>query len=401
FQSYRFSLSWSRILPTGFANKISQDGIAYYHKLIDALLAKGIEPLITIYHWDHPQILEDLGGWTNELMVDWFGDYARVVFHEFGPKVKLFATLNEPDSVCISGYAEGAQAPGKVLNGIGDYLCMHNMLKAHAKAYHIYDKEFRSLQNGDVGIVINVGGFYPKTEEDRDAAEIAHQFKNGWQLSPIFSEQGDYPKLMKEILANKSEEGGFTKSRLPVFSQEWIDSIRGSADFLGMNYYTAHLVEFGTTGPDPSYYRDQGVTESFDPSWKPTASNWLYQVPQSLGDSLIRISRDYKNPLIYITENGMSDLGDTNDPDRIQFFHDYIKSMLLAINDHHVNVKRYYLWSILDNFEWERGYSERFGIVHVDFEDPNRKRTWKKSAYWWQQVTRHRKLLSNISVNVV
>ncbi|XP_012287125.1 myrosinase 1 [Orussus abietinus] len=398
-QSYRFSLSWSRILPTGFPNKISKDGVAYYHRLIDALLSNGIEPMITIYHWDHPQTLEDYGGWTNELMVDWFADYARVVFQEFGQKVKLFATLNEPDSVCISAYARGIHAPGKVLNGIGDYLCMHNMLKAHARAYHIYKKDFEPTQKGEVGIVINVKGFYSKDTENEGAEEVSYQFKNGWQMDPIFSEHGDYPRLMRELVADKSKAGGFPRSRLPEFSREWVDYIRGSSDFLGVNYYTANVVEYGTVGPDPSYFRDQGVNEYFHPSWKPTASDWLYQVPQSFGKTLRRIARDYKNIPLYITENGMSDVGEMNDDHRIQYYHDYIKSMLLAMKEEGVNVKRYYLWSLLDNFEWHNGYSERFGIVHVDFEDPNRTRTLKKSAYWWQQVVKQRKLLSNVSVN--
>ncbi|XP_012287111.1 myrosinase 1 [Orussus abietinus] len=400
FQSYRFSISWSRILPSGFPNKISKVGVDHYNKLIDALLANNIEPLVTIYQWDHPQVLEEYGGWTNELMVDWFSEYARVIFREFGQKVKLFATLNEPDSVCLIGYSLGINAPGKKLDGIGTYLCMHNMLKAHARAYHIYKKEFEPSQKGKVGIVINTMSFYPKDHDNVGADEIAYQFKNGWQLDPIFSERGDYPELMKEMVANKSKAGGFPSSRLPEFSREWVDYIRGASDFLGINYYTANLVEYGTIGPDPSYTRDQGVIRTFDPSWKRAASIWLFQVPQSFGDILRRFARDYKNMTFFITENGMSDKGEMNDNDRIQFYHDYIKSMLTAMKEYGVNVKRYYTWSLMDNFEWSSGYSERFGIVHVNFTDPNRTRTWKKSAYWWQQVIRQRKLLPDVNVTV-
>ncbi|XP_012287227.1 myrosinase 1 [Orussus abietinus] len=392
FDTYRFSLSWARILPGGFANKVSKDGLDHYKKVVDELLANGIEPMVTIYHWDHPQVLEEYGGWQNEKMVDWFAQYARLVFREFGDKVKMFATINEPTVICLMGYGMRKHAPGKTLPGIGDYNCVHNLLKGHAAAYRIYDKEFRPAQNGRIGLALNLVAHYPKTMKDILAAEIAHQFKNGWTLHPIFSKKGDYPSTMKTIVGIRSSVGGYPTSRLPKLSQEWIDTIRGSADFLGINQYSGNIVEFGTEGSDPSFIRDQGVIISTDPSWEQSASDWLSIVPESMGDILRKVAKEYNNPVIYITENGLSDLGEIDDDKRIKYYREYLKQMLLAVNRDGVNVKGYYIWSFLDSFEWDRGYSERFGIVSVNFTDPNRRRTLKKSALWWENILRTRRL---------
>lgn len=207
-------------------NKVSREGVKYYNDLIDELLANGIEPLMTMYHWDHPQILEDAGGWTNAEMVDWFADFARVVFKEFGSKVKRFIPLNEPVGFCDLGYSRGLHAPGKKLHGIGEYLCVHNALKAHAKVYRIYQNEFKATQQGEVGFMINSHGYLPKTSADAKSANVAFTFNIGWALNPIYAEEGDYPDLMKKMVANKSLEQGYSKSRLPEFEREWIVSIK-------------------------------------------------------------------------------------------------------------------------------------------------------------------------------
>ena len=178
-------------------------------------------------HWDHPQVIEDLGGWTNEMIVDWFEDYARVLFRELGPKVRKWITLNEPEAACLRGYSSEVHAPGKKIHGVAEYLCAHNALKAHARAYRIYQKEFKAAQNGSVGIVVNMKYFYPKNSStDQSAAEKAFHFSNGWMIHPIFTRKGDYPDIMKDIIANNSRAQGYPKSRLPQFSEEWIEYIR-------------------------------------------------------------------------------------------------------------------------------------------------------------------------------
>ncbi|XP_076748902.1 myrosinase 1 isoform X1 [Xylocopa sonorina] len=386
FKVYRFSVSWPRILPNGFSNKISKDGIKYYHKLIDEVLANGIIPMMTLYHWDHPQVLEDMGGWLNSEMVELFVDYARIVFREFGSQVKLFIPINEPITECQNGYSSGIFAPGKKLHGFGEYMCMHNVLKAHARAYRIYESEFKKEQKGEVGVMINGFAYMPQSPRDERAAEIAFQFYIGWSMHPIYSKDGDYPPLMKEMIANKSREQGYARSRLPGFDEQWIKYIRGTSDFMAVNHYSSKLVKMGTTGLVPSIENDQGVKDFVDPTWKPSASEWLKVVPEGFRFYLRNLAKHYNNPRIYVTENGVSDYGTLNDDDRIYYFREYLKQMLLAIYVDGVNVQGYLLWSLLDNFEWNRGYNERFGIVYVDFDDPDRPRILKKSASWWQAV---------------
>lgn len=393
FSSYRFSVSWPRILPTGFPNKISADGLQYYHNLIDELVANGIEPLITLYHWDHPQILEEAGGWLNSEMVNWFGDYARVVFQEFGHKVKKFIPINEPTSICVSGYATGVSAPGKRLPGFGEYICIHNTIKAHARAYRIYEEEFKPTQNGQVGFMFSTTAFMPKYASDTMSSEIAFEFNAGWTLHPFYGENGDYPELMKTIVAAVSKQQGYARSRLPEFEPEWINYIRGASDFLAVNHYTSRLVSPGTEGTAPSHDNDMQLKQETDPKWKSSASAWLKVAPEGLRFILRQLKQHYGNQPIYITENGFSDYGGLIDLDRISYYHDYLKQLLLSIHVDDVDVRGYYLWSLIDNFEWSRGYRERFGIVAVDFESPARTRTLKDSAFWWKAVTYTRKVL--------
>lgn len=175
--AYRFSLSWSRILPNGLGDKVSEEGIAYYNKIIDEILKYNIEPMVTLYHWDLPQKLQDMGGFLNPLIADWFADYARVVFERFGDRVKNFITINEPAQVCWDGYGSDLKAPRLNFTGIGDYICAKNIARAHAKVYHIYDDEFRATQGGVVGYAFAVDSAAPLTdsEEDKYAVELIRQ----------------------------------------------------------------------------------------------------------------------------------------------------------------------------------------------------------------------------------
>ncbi|KMQ94737.1 lactase-phlorizin hydrolase [Lasius niger] len=194
--------------------------------LSDLGVPKDIKPFVTLYHWDHPEIFERMGGWTNEMMVEWISDYARVVFKELGPKVKYFMSINEPNVLCGEGYGENVKAPGKNLGSPGVFLCMHNVLKAHAKIYHIYDKEFRKYQEGTIGIVLPCSGALPKNPNDTAAVNMHFQFNCGWIAHAIFSKTGDYPEIMKTHVAENSKLAGFSKSLLPELSSEWVQYIK-------------------------------------------------------------------------------------------------------------------------------------------------------------------------------
>lgn len=392
FDFYRFSISWTRIFPTGFPNKISAEGIKYYNDLIDELKSKGLEPFVTIYHWDHPQVLEKLGGWTNSLMIDWFTSYARVVIKEFGHKVKFFATLNEPMVFCPEGYGGLTKAPGINLHLYAEYICMHNVLKAHAKVYHMYDEEFRPTQKGKIGIVNPCQYYFSKEENDTQTRDVAFQYSCGWVSHPIFSKKGDYPQVMRERIDENSKLQGWPSSRLPKFTPDEIKYIRGSSDFFGLNHYTSFIAIPQMRKKGSLWFNDAGYYRTVNPKWPGAASSWLKVVPEGFRHMLNKIRREYNNPVVYVTENGYSDRDGLNDYGRMNYYHSYIEQLLLAIKDG-CKVKGYAFWSLLDNFEWEKGYTERFGIIHVDFNDPNRKRELKNSAKWFKNVLRSRKLL--------
>jgi len=373
---YRFSISWSRILPTGtLAGGVNPAGIAYYNRLIDALLAAGITPFVTLYHWDLPQPLEDLGGWLNDGVVYHYGDYARILFDAYGDRVKNWITFNEPSVFCGLGYEGGSHAPGKTDNqGISNYKCGNVLLKAHGLAYRIYEKDFKPTQGGKVGITINSNWNEPKNRDDPEhlaASERAMQFSYGQYASPLL--RGAYPAIMRELVDAKSAAEGRNESRLPSFDTEWTSVINGTVDFLGVNHYTTNYISPGGG--------DSNTLYETDPSWEHTGAPWLDVVPWGFRRLLTWISNEYKGIEIYVTENGSADL-DTDgiaDPQRVSYYRRYINEMLKAVNDG-ANVKGYTAWSLMDNFEWAAGYTQRFGVHYIDFNDPNLTRVQKDSA---------------------
>ncbi|KAJ8924301.1 hypothetical protein NQ315_007094 [Exocentrus adspersus] len=356
---YRFSLSWSRILPNGTSDNVNLAGVDYYKNLIKELRANDIEPLVTIYHWDLPQVLQEQGGWPDDFIVDAFADYARVCFELLGDSVKYWLTFNEPKQTCLQGYGDGSMAPMIQESGVLDYKCTHNVLKAHAKAWHIYDDEFRAKQNGKVSITIDTSWFEPVDDapENEEAAETKRQFTFGWYVNPIFN--GDYPEVMKTRIANRSAAEGLDESRLPAFTDEEIAYILGTHDYLGLNVYTSSLIR-AIPEPEigqPSYYSDIGVEESTSPDWPSSASSWLKITPWGARKLLNWIKKTYNDPDIFITENGVSEDGtDLNDNIRVNYYRDYLSNIRSAMEDG-VSVIGYTAWSLMDNFEWMRGYT--------------------------------------------
>lgn len=373
--AYRFSISWSRILPKGkISSGINHEGIKYYNNLINELLANDLLPSVTLFHWDLPQALkDDYGGFLSPHIIHDFQDYAELCFKEFGDRVKHWITFNEPWS-----YSMGSEP----------YMSSHYQLFAHAAAVKIYKTNYQVSQNGIIGITLNCHWFVPFSNDtlDHQAAERALDFMFGWFMQPLTT--GHYPETMQSLLG----------SRLPNFTKEQSKLLIGSFDFIGLNYYTtnyaAHISLPINNTSNTSYYQDTHVnatTERNGTSIGPRAASfWLYVYPRGLRELLLYIKMKYNNPVIYITENGMDEFNDPTlsleealmDTYRIDYFYRHLYYILIAIKDG-VKVQGYFAWSLLDNFEWNAGYTLRFGINFVDYND-NLKRYQKLSAHWFR-----------------
>ncbi|MCB0706473.1 MAG: beta-glucosidase [Saprospiraceae bacterium] len=387
-KAYRFSISWPRILPTG-TGAVNQAGIEFYSKLIDCLLANDIEPWVTLYHWDLPLALEfEKDGWLGENISDIFADYAAVCFAHFGDRVKNWITINESWVIAMLSYGQGIFPPGRVSN-IEPYQVGHNLIKAHAKAVDLYRTKFQPSQKGRIGIANNCDWREPLTDSaaDKAAAERAIEFFLGWFADPIY--KGHYPASMVERLGD----------RLPTFTEEEVKMIKGSSDFFGLNHYTT-MYAADSTGLDTkdSVFGNGGISEdqdvqlSVDPSWKMTTMNWSI-VPWGFQKLLEWIDQRYDHPEIIVTENGCSFDhevvgGQVNDQERIDFYKGYLAACQAAISNG-ANVKGYFAWSFMDNFEWAFGYSRRFGLTHINFE--TLERTPKASAKWFAEFIRNNK----------
>ncbi|XP_078668286.1 LOW QUALITY PROTEIN: cytosolic beta-glucosidase-like [Branchiostoma floridae x Branchiostoma belcheri] len=382
---YRFSLSWTRIFPDGTVEGgINQDGVDYYNRLIDELIANGITPMVTLYHWDLPQALQDrYGGWVSEDIVEHYHTYAAYAFQTFGDRVKFWITFNEPGIFCSLGYESGQHAPGiQDTTSVSSLRCGRTLLKAHAMAWHTYNTTFRQLQGGNVGITLSLWWAEPHDPDlpaDVEATDRYMQMNNWWFAQPIFGD-GDYPDAIEETIQNLK-----LSTDVPELSDKDKSLIRGTSDFLGVNHYTTAIVAAAEKPTDL-----QSVVESVAPEWPRAESKWLYAVPWGLRRLLKHIKENYDDPEVYITENGWSD-GDVTPPimedtGRICYYMTYIDEVLKAIEEDQVKVRAYTAWSFMDNFEWERGYTERFGLHYVDFTDPNRPRTPKQSAKFYSDV---------------
>ena len=348
------------------------------------MLQAGIEPWVTLYHWDLPAALEfELHGWLGEGISDAFAAYADLCFQHFGDRVKNWITINEAWVVAILGYGHGVFAPGIQSKDL-PYLAGHNLLKAHAKAVDVYRKKYQSQQKGKIGITNNCDWREPLTESPADhaAAERALEFFLAWFADPIY--KGDYPACMRERLGE----------RLPSFSAAEKKLIQGSSDFFGLNHYTTMYASDATQSSKAgSVYGNGGLSEDQDvnlsvaPDWPQTAMQWAI-VPWGCRKLLQWIAARYDNPPIYITENGCAfddqlvD-GKVADLERIAFFEGYLGAIHEAISSG-VNLQGYFIWSLLDNFEWASGYSKKFGITYV--EEETLRRIPKDSANWYGEV---------------
>ncbi|XP_022873098.1 beta-glucosidase-like isoform X1 [Olea europaea var. sylvestris] len=411
--SYRFSIAWTRVLPGGrLSSGISKEGIKYYNDFINLLLVEGIEPCATIFHWDVPQTLEDeYGGFLSPRIVKDYCEFAELCFWEFGDRVKYWITLNEPWSFAVQGYALGTFPPGRGPTstepvkaiprhrcnldaltscsngnpGTEPYIVGHHLILSHAAAVDIYKQRYQAHQGGKIGVT-NVAQWYePLTDTiaDKEAASRGLDFMLGWFVAPVVT--GDYPPIMRKLVGD----------RLPQFRQEQAKLVKGSYDFLGINYYTSTYASNSPSEPgtSPSYSNDQDIAVSSERDGIPIGprggSNWLYIVPYGIYKLLVHLKETYNNPIIYITENGVDEVNNTAltfsearlDETRIKYHQDHLFYIKKAM-DEGVDVKAYYIWSMFDNFEWGAGYSVRFGLYYVDFVNGRFTRFPKASAVW-------------------
>ena len=365
--AYRFSVSWSRVLPDG-RGKVNAAGLDFYDRLVDALLEQGIEPMVTLYHWDLPAALDDLGGWLNPEVAKWFADYASVMVRKLDGRVKMWATINEPWVITDGGYLYGALAPGH-RSRFEAPIASHNLLRAHAEAVKAYRAEGRHR----VGIVVNLEPKYPASDnpDDRAAAARADAYMNRQYLDPIFL--GRYP----------DELGAIFGEAWPRWAAEEVAPLRQRIDFLGVNYYTRSVTRFD---------RDAWLLQAAAVRQKRatyTETGWEVFAP-GLTDTLVWVKQRYGNPPTYVTENGAAffdppalDDHRLADPLRVDYLRKHIAAVHAAMTQG-ADVRGYFVWSLLDNFEWSLGYSKRFGIVHVDFE--TQKRTPKDSARFYAEI---------------
>ncbi|MHA1724279.1 MAG: GH1 family beta-glucosidase [Promethearchaeota archaeon] len=373
--SYRFSISWSRIFPEG-KGKLNLKGVSFYDKLINCLLENNIEPVVTLFHWDLPAVLQDMGGWESKMVVDAYVEYVSYLFNHFGDRVKMWITFNEPMVFTIGFYSEGFFGEPNVRSGV---LAARNVNIAHARAINAYRSSPHC--DGKIGITLDLFPVYPLTNSslDKTAVQIMDGVFNRLFLDPVF--KGEYPKDILRIFTDIFSLPPIPEKDLKLLKDNFID-------FLGVNHYRPLRVH----ADSPKSLTDINSLLINDPIEGRTYSEMGWEVyPEGLYDLLIRIDKDYDHPNIYITENGMvckDDIivdGIVQDDDRINYLKNYLEAAHRAINAG-VKLKGYFVWTLMDNFEWLYGFSKRFGLIRVDFNTLERIR--KKSYFWYSEVVK-------------
>jgi len=417
--AYRFSIAWSRIFPNG-KGEINQEGVDHYNNVINACVNNNITPIVTLYHWDLPQALQDsYNGWlcTNGEIWEDFRNYADLCFREYGDRVKHWATINEPQTICVDCYEYNWYAPGTgTSNGNSpngdEYKVGHNLLITHGYTVELYRKKYQNKQNGKIGIICNMDWGQPLTnsEEDINAAERRNQFWGGWFWGPIFN--GYYPQIMIDLVGD----------RLPKFTQEQTNLIQGSTDYIYLNSYSAEYIYDENYSNLVGWNYDQQTNQTYTNTegvliGAPSQSSWLHVVPWGIKKVIIWLQKQYsfngpgtgfgikdkngkkrKIPLI-ITENGIDIINQTNtttyeeaydDTQRINYYSNYLKNISQALKISGVRMDGYCPWALLDNFEWSHAYTCRFGIFYLDCNSSgNITRLPKKSAYWFNNYIKN------------
>jgi beta-glucosidase len=365
--AYRFSVSWSRVMPTG-RGRVNAAGLSFYERLVDELLASNIQPVLTLFHWDLPADLDDRGGWLNPDSASWFADYARTLARALDDRVALWVTFNEPGIVADAGYLRGLFAPGH-RSRFEAPRATHNLLRAHAAAVAAY----RSVGRHQIGIVVNLEPQYAAsaTPADQAAAARANAYANRYYLDPLLL--GSYPDEVREMFGEAWPDAASVES----------PTLRVPFDFLGVNYYSRRVVRANRHG------YPTGTRALRQPGRVHTEMGWEVY-PAGLTDILCWVRDRYGTIPVYITENGAAfddpptaKRGRVNDPLRVRYYRSHLRAALDAVRAG-VDLRGYFAWSLLDNFEWTHGYSKRFGLIHVDFA--TQQRTMKASGEFFRDV---------------
>jgi beta-glucosidase len=369
-QAYRFSIAWGRVLPEG-VGRVNVAGLDFYDRLVDRLLANGIQPMATLYHWDLPAALDDKGGWLNRDSADWFVEYAQLMYRKLDDRVRYWCTLNEPWVVTDGGYLHGTMAPGH-RSAFEAPRASHNLMRAHGAAVQAY-RAFGG--RNQIGLVVNIEPKYAASQSAEDLAAVkrAEAYMNRQYLDPALL--GSYPSELEAVFGEA----------WPDFPSSDFDHIKQKIDFIGVNYYTRSV-----TKNDPAVWpvRASSVRQK---QHSHTETGWEVYA-QGLTDTLLWIKNRYGNPPLYITENGAAFFDPPqvegkllDDPLRIDYLRKHIRAVQTAIQEG-ADIRGYFVWSLLDNFEWAHGFSKRFGIVHVNYE--TLERTPKASARLYSEIIR-------------
>ena len=361
--SYRFSVAWPRVQPDGYG-AINAAGLDFYERLVDGMLERGLKPYATLYHWDLPQTLQDAGGWDNRDTAHRFAEYARVVAGRLGHRVASYATLNEPWCSSVLSYQIGEHAPG-LRDRRAALSAAHHLLLGHGEAV----RALRTVvPQSELGVVLNLNPTYPATSspEDRAAARQVDGEFNRWFLDPLL--RGEYPA---DVWRSYGED-------VPVVQPGDLETIRQPLDFMGVNYYSRGFISADQSRSSEEH-RPDGASY--------TQMGWEVY-PQGLTDLLVRLKTDYRLPPVFITENGAAYpdtlSGETvHDAERVAYFAAHLEAVRQATVQG-VDVRGYFAWSLMDNFEWAHGYSKRFGLVYVDYDD--QRRVLKDSAKWYRAL---------------
>ncbi len=376
-KGYRFSISWSRLILDK-EGTVNPKGLRFYSDLIDELLKNGIEPFVTLLHFDTPMYYESEGGWINRAVIEGFVKYANIVFDFFGDRVNKWITINEP-YILANMYRMTAKMSG------GDpakaaFQASHYMTVAHARVVKLFREHPKDL--GVIGHAPNLSMVYPENDSQnvKENAEIADLFFNQWYLDPAL--KGEYPKKALDLLDEYDIKIDMTNDDLKTISNNL-------SDFVGVNTYSRMIIkdsfDLKTYSVDTMALTD---TKRDDANAEYTAYDWEV-FPQGMYDLLIYLKNNYNNPMVFITENGAAyndenvNENEVQDDDRIKYLESYISKMQEAIQDG-ANVKGYFVWTLMDNFEWSKGYSIKMGLIHVDFA--TQQRTFKKSAKWYKSL---------------